>query len=295
MSEKNGAKAAIQKVLPMDVALAGLLAVRGGDGETDDFDALVMESEEETPLSIDRVTLGKREFETPSIDGESMDEYAKTIDCIMVLVTTARDFYPGSEDNSPALCLSIDGVHGIVQEQGLEDKDMMQDAEESDARHPYFDNPHRRVFKCATCALNQWGTGRNGRGKACKEKRQLLAMPDERNIPIGINIPATSIRTLEKYQGARMNRTDKAWYLVRTRLGVQNKSEGGNSWGVLTMENLGVFTKKNEKGEEVLDVDKAKAVLAYQKSARAAYQNRLNEVLAEAQEREQATGQVIEA
>ena len=53
MSEVTG-RYEVAEILPLGTALANVVAARG---EPDGFDQLLMESEEETPLSIERITL----------------------------------------------------------------------------------------------------------------------------------------------------------------------------------------------------------------------------------------------
>ena len=59
MSEVNG-RYEVAEILPLGTALANVVAARG---EPDELDLLLMESEEETPLSIERITLRRERFQ----------------------------------------------------------------------------------------------------------------------------------------------------------------------------------------------------------------------------------------
>ena len=66
MSEVNG-RYEVAEILPLGTALANVAAARG---EPDEFDQLLMESEEETPLSIERITLDENGFNRRDADGK---------------------------------------------------------------------------------------------------------------------------------------------------------------------------------------------------------------------------------
>lgn len=47
---------------------------------------------------------------------------------------------------------------------------------------------------CAICPFNRWGTGKGGRGKACREKEALVVMPEDSELdPLVVFAPPTSL------------------------------------------------------------------------------------------------------
>ncbi len=54
--------------------------------------------------------------------------------------------------------------------------------------------------KCATCAKNVWGSGSNGKGKACGDSRRVaISSPDQINEPMLLRVPAASLKPLAEY------------------------------------------------------------------------------------------------
>ena len=116
MSEVNG-RYAVAEILPLGTALANVVAARG---EPDEFDKLLMESEEETPLSIERITLDENGFNRRDADGKK-ESVGKTIDGVIVMVTKPRSIFVNEDDDFP-LCQSLDGITGIVSAEALADE-----------------------------------------------------------------------------------------------------------------------------------------------------------------------------
>jgi hypothetical protein len=52
--------------------------------------------------------------------------------------------------------------------------------------------------ECATCPFNQWSSGKNN-GKACKEKRLLFLLPPDSLLPLVVQVPTMSIKSVEHY------------------------------------------------------------------------------------------------
>ena len=245
MSEVNG-RYAVAEILPLGTALANVVAARG---EPDEFDKLLMESEEETPLSIERITLDENGFNRRDADGKK-ESVGKTIDGVIVMVTKPRSIFVDEDDDFP-LCQSLDGITGIVSAESLADETLMESASEKPVQHPVIANPGQRVFSCASCALSRWGSA-NGddRGpQACKSKRALLTLPEDQDMPIIVTASPTSIKTVEDYLRKRSNRKDKAFFLVHTQLGTIPQNEGKMDWGKLTLTNLGNEKFKDEDGK----------------------------------------------
>jgi len=70
---------------------------------------------------------------------------------------------------------------------------------------PSSNSPAKQAPTCASCPNNQFGSARNGKGKACKNTRLIAVMPahaadDPDNAPIWIiSIPPASIKSFDSY------------------------------------------------------------------------------------------------
>lgn len=60
---------------------------------------------------------------------------------------------------------------------------------------------------CATCAFNAFGSGRNGKGKACQDSRRIaVAAPDNLNEPMLLRVPPASLKALAEFGRTLGNR-----------------------------------------------------------------------------------------
>ena len=105
-NERSNGRYEVAEILPLGTALANVVAARG---EPDEFDQLLMESEEETPLSIERITLDENGFNRRDADGKK-ESVGKTIDGVIVMVTKPRSIFVNEDDDFP-LCQSLDRHH----------------------------------------------------------------------------------------------------------------------------------------------------------------------------------------
>ena len=108
---------------------------------------------------------------------------ATSIDAVIIKTNAgyAKVFYmkgydPESSEKQKPDCYTNDGV-----------------APASDATNP-------QSKKCATCAHNQFGSARQGKGKACADtKRLAIAALDQINEPMLLRIPPASLKPLSEY------------------------------------------------------------------------------------------------
>lgn len=72
---------------------------------------------------------------------------------------------------------------------------------DDDHPHPEARNPQSDA--CGDCPMNKWGTGKRGRGKACREGARLIVVPA--NVPLlnapmyTAKIPVTSLNTVTMF------------------------------------------------------------------------------------------------
>ena len=125
-------------------------------------------------ISFDRVSIpaaGGQAFEVP---GELLGETDMVKDFSGVILfhhpmfTYYRERFSGG-NNAPD-CGSYDGITGVGNPGGV----------------------------CATCPLNQFGSGENG-GKACKNKRRIYVLREGELIPILLVLPTGSMKEFSVY------------------------------------------------------------------------------------------------
>lgn len=145
-------------------------------------------------------TGGARNWELDTAFGEGA-ESTPTLEVIIVAMHDARIYYEKSmeeakktgEVNQPD-CISPDGVFGNGKPGG----------------------------KCKDCPYSKWGS--KGKGQACAQRKQLLLAMPGKLIPLGLSIPPTSVRALDKYM-MRLSSNDLFFYEVVTAISLE-KVEG---------------------------------------------------------------------
>lgn len=163
-------------------------------------------------FDLDRITIpagGGIAWEIPTLEGPESEKF---IEGVIVAWRTNRAYWAesledGGSGGNPPDCSSDNGKTGF----GAFGPD-------SDA------NP---AGTCSTCPKNEWGTGREGRGKACSEARVLFMLLPGRVLPVTVSLPVTSIPPIRKYM-LRLAGEGIPYYGVVTRLGLR-KVESGSS------------------------------------------------------------------
>ena len=70
----------------------------------------------------------------------------------------------------------------------------------NDGLTPARDAAEKQADHCATCDHNAWGTGPNGKGKACSDSLRLaIAFVDSINDPILLRVPPASLKNITEY------------------------------------------------------------------------------------------------
>lgn len=78
---------------------------------------------------------------------------------------------------------------------------------------PRGTSPSPQSKDCASCPRNQWGTGHNGRGKACKNKRRLVMIAESdaadpaaiATAPVAYaQLPVTSVKNWSSYVESKL-------------------------------------------------------------------------------------------
>lgn len=184
----------------------------------DDMDGLQM--------SFQRIKIpsgGNLVFEIPTDDPENPN-YEKTIEGVLIFHHDANAYWPeGSEydENTAPLCSSLDGKQGIGEPGG----------------------------HCAMCAMNQYGTASEGRGKACKNMRMLYLLQSGECVPIQISLPPTSLKPFKNFINQAFLLRRRPSYGSVIQIGLRKENTGGNDYSVATFRLV-----ENFEGEQLAQI-----------------------------------------
>jgi hypothetical protein len=162
-------------------------------------------------FSLDRVKIpsgGITKWMVDTLDGtDAVDE----LEGIIVHWATRRSYWKQrTPDGSPPDCSSPDGLVG-------------------------HGNPG---VQCHDCAFNSFGTavnekGEPGRGKACKEFRQLFILKPDSLLPFVVNASPGSLKSVDTYFNRLLGAGIKSTALV-TRLGLtKERSKDGTDFAMI--------------------------------------------------------------
>lgn len=166
-------------------------------------------------MSFPRVKIpagGALQFEIPSDDPDNPD-YAKYLTGIVLFNHDNYAYWPeGDEydDNAIPLCSSMDGKLGIGEPGGA----------------------------CAACALNRFGSGSEGKGKACKNMRMLYMLRSGEFMPLQITLPPTSLRPFREFMNQSFMIRRRATYGSVIQIGLKKMNNGKDDYSVATFRRL---------------------------------------------------------
>ena len=145
-------------------------------GDSDFSNEELAEDMDGLTMSFPRIKIpagGVLQFEIPNGDPQHPD-YSPTLTGVILFSHASCAYWPeGDEysDDVPPLCSSVDGKQGYGEPGGV----------------------------CETCALSQFGSASNGRGKACKNMRVLYLLRSGEFMPLAINLSPTSISPFREF------------------------------------------------------------------------------------------------
>lgn len=177
-------------------------------------------------MSFQRIKIpsgGNLVFEIPTDDPENPD-YEKTIEGVLIFHHDANAYWPeGSEydENTAPLCSSVDGKQGIGEPGG----------------------------SCVMCAMNQYGTAAEGRGKACKNMRTLYLLQSGECVPIQISLPPTSLKPFKNFVNQAFLLRRRPSYGSVIQIGLRKENTGGNDYSVATFRLV-----ENFEGEQLAQI-----------------------------------------
>lgn len=156
---------------------------------------------------------GATSFEIPNPEDPDDPIPSKTIEGVIVLQHTANSYWENSDPNgSPPDCYSQDGVRGIGKPGGA----------------------------CAQCALNEFGSGEGGKGKACKNMKNIYLLRSGDLLPLLISLPPTSLKAFRKYAN-NLRFAGRAMSGVKTVIGLKKEDGESGAYSVATFKNGGVL------------------------------------------------------
>ncbi len=184
-------------------------------------------------FELDRVKIpsgGGTVWEVPTLEG---NEDAKSIEGVVIYFKDQNGYWKENYDgqNNPPDCASTDGRIGIGVPGG----------------------------ECAKCPLNQWGSGKDGKGKACKNMRTLFIIREGDVLPLVLTLPPTSLKEARKYF-LRLASKAVPYYGVVTEITLEkDKNEGGIT-----------YSKAKLTLKSRLDAETVKKLKAFQESLKPA-------------------------
>lgn len=151
-------------------------------------------------------------FEVPGDDPNNPD-VAKQLEGVVVWHHACNAYWESRDTtNTPPDCASIDGKTGY-----------------------YKGCP----VACKDCAMNQFGSGEGGKGKACKNMKRLYILTGDSLFPYALTLPPTSIRAWTDYVSSILQRGRKACDVV-TRVSLAKKENtSGQPYSVAVFANAG--------------------------------------------------------
>ena len=156
-------------------------------------------------------TGGALYFEMPTDDPEN-PEPAKSLTGVILFHHANNSYWaggPDDEDKTP-LCSSVDGKLGIGDPGGL----------------------------CASCSLNQFGSGKDGKGKGCKNMRDLYILQSGQLLPLVLSLSPTSLRPFSEFMNAAFLTRHRASYGSVVQIGLKKKNNGKDDYSVATFHRL---------------------------------------------------------
>ncbi len=155
---------------------------------------------------------GSIQFEIPSNDPDNPD-YTKTLVGVILYNHAAGAYWPAendSEEKTPPLCSSVNGKTGIGEPGG----------------------------DCTQCALNRYGSGADGKGKACKNMRMLYLLRSGEIMPLQLALPPTSLKPFREFMNQAFSMRRRATYGSLVQISLKKASNGSNEYSVASFSRI---------------------------------------------------------
>lgn len=181
-----------------------------------------MGDEELSALDLERITVPSNGITTWMYNQAGKEVEVKELYGVIAHVQKSRGYWPQAEGGGdlmgvPPQCGSEDGVIGMGDPGG----------------------------ECAKCPLNEFGTDpKGGKGKACKETRNLFFLTPEGRLPYIVVVPPTSLKAFKKFC-RDLVQAAKSIKGVIVKLTLEKaKSATGFTYGVINFEIAGDLSEE---------------------------------------------------
>ncbi len=160
---------------------------------------------------------------TIETDDEKKPEKATEIEGVMIFTHRSNGYWSqdyGTGENQAPDCMSMDGKQGVVLETG-------------------------EIRECEHCPYNQYGTDKQGRGKACKNTRRIYLLLSGKQDPYLLSVPPTSMRDVNKQLSRIMGRTKTPYTRMVLKFSLENvTNKVGMEYSKIVVEQVGVLPEE---------------------------------------------------
>lgn len=173
-------------------------------------------------VPFDRVKIpsgGGIAFEIPGETDEDTESATELVGVILYhhpVNAYWKDKFAGGNEQPD--CSSFDGKQGVDRETG-------------------------ECKSCAECPLNQFGSGENGSGKACKNAHRIYILREGNPVPLILSLPPTSLKYMRDYISKRILLKGMRSYHAVTKITLKKeKSQGGITYSRAAFAFVGKLT-----------------------------------------------------
>ena len=153
---------------------------------------------------------------------EETDTSVPAFSGVIVCHHKCSAYFSEEPGNSPPLCASSDGEQGV-------------------------DSSTGEVRRCRDCPRTAYGTGKNGRGKACKNMHRLYIMAPGVAIPFVLCLPPTSLKNVQNYLLSTLAaRQLKPWQVMTEFSVTSAQNADGVKYSVVKMKLLGRLSEADQ-------------------------------------------------
>ena len=159
---------------------------------------------------LTRITVPGRGATLWSIEGPEGEEAVKTLSGIIVFRQDTRAYWQESLEEAAGTsrpdCHSMDNItgHGIP------------------------------GGSCRTCGLNVFGSAANGKGKACKEKKLIFLLEEDKLLPMVVQAPSTSLTPMRDYFVGLTTKNNLPFWGAVTELALRKVDDDPFPYSVIT-------------------------------------------------------------
>lgn len=173
---------------------------------------------------------GGTAFEIPTPDGDDTD-VVKEIEGVIVHHHPVNAYWAEeySGGNEPPDCSSMDGRVGTGEPGGY----------------------------CRTCPMNEWGSGSDGTGKACQNRRWVFVLQQGEMFPVLFSLPPTSLSNFGNFISRAVLQKGMRSYQVVVKAKLKKAQSSGQidysqvTWSVVGMLDEKTSTEMKKYSEEV--------------------------------------------